>query len=202
MIVIYRRAVPEKEYHLVLALGPNNSIKVQGIALEGYEVEEIGSLPPVWIERLNTELRWERDLIVFHCYRYEDVAKIPSAENAEELRPAAPPTQPVYASGPSSYSSPAPERSAPVREPAPATDADMLNGNLRRGHRMKIRFGANTWDAVYWGKDDQGQVIAHQTYERWSLMHLDLNRFRTGLVIEPDVDTRVVREIERSIANS
>ena len=77
-IAIYKQAAPEKEYHLMLALFPNNQVKTQGIALEGHQVDEIGSLPPDMMERLQRDLRWNRDLIVFHCYSYDDVEKIPA----------------------------------------------------------------------------------------------------------------------------
>ena len=186
-IVIYRRPAPEKEYHLVMVLHPNGAVKVQGVVLEGHEVEELGSLPPAWLERLQNEMRWERDLIVFHCYRYEDVAKIPAFDGSEEIRED---DQPVTQTREAEQT--------PLREPKP----EKPNGSLRRGQRLQIKFGPNTWEAVYWGKDDQGQVIAHKTYERWSLMHLDLKRFMNGLVVESDADQELVQEIEENLVTA
>jgi len=186
-LAIYKRQVPDKEYHLVLVLCPNNAVKTQGIMLEAYDVEELGNLPPAWFERLQNEMRWERDLIVFHCYRYEDIGKIPTAEGLEEPR------------GESEPPAPAQETPEPPGEPARPEKA---NGFLRRGQRIQIKFGSNLWDAVYWGRDDQGQVIAHKTYESWSLMHLDLERFSSNLMVDHEVDQSLIQEIEQSLLNS
>lgn len=189
-LAVYRRFVPEKEYHLVLSLCPNQAVKIQGVALEGHDVEELGSIPSAWLDRLQNEMTWDRDLIVFHCYRYEDVAKIPTPDSFEEPRGSVQPTP---------APPPAQETLSP---PVPVAKPEKLNGNLHRGQRLQIKFGSNTWDAVYWGKDDQGQVIAHQTYERWSLMHLDLNRFSNGLVIHSDVDAQIIQVIEQSLLSA
>ena len=198
VIAIYRRAVPDKGYHLLLVLYPNHGVKAQGIALEGHQVEELGCLPSVWMDRLQSEMRWDRDLIVFHCYCYEDVAKIPAIESSGEPRGEvrrAPSPEPE----PSPLPVPEPRT---VVEATPPTPPEKTNGHLRRGQRMQVRFGSNLWDAVYWGKDDQGQVIAHQTYEKWSLMHLDLERFASNLLVDPEVDPALIQEIETSLMNS
>jgi len=185
-LVVYKKPVPDKEYHLVLVICPNGAVKTQGIVLEGHEVEELGSLPQAWFERLQGEMRWERDLIVFHCYRYEDVFKIPLADSFEEPREA----------------DPSPVEAETRNAAAPAPKPEKANGSLRRGQKLLIKFGSNMWDAVYWGKDDQGQVIAHRTYGTWSLMHLSLERFANNLTIEPEVDQNLIQEIEQSLMQS
>jgi hypothetical protein len=50
----------------------------------------------------------------------------------------------------------------------------------RRGQCLAIKFGkkGEAWDAIYWGRDQQGTVVAHDTNGHWTLMHLDLSRFR------------------------
>ena len=62
-----------------------------------------------------------------------------------------------------------------------------------------IRFGNNVWDAIYWGKDDQGHVVAHQTNNQWALMHLDLDRFGNGVQVDPNPDLALVEQIEKSL---
>jgi len=186
MLAVYKKPVPEKEFHLVLVLCPNGAVRTQGVVLEGHEVEELGSLPQAWFERLQGEMSWERDLIVFHCYRYEDVCKIPLAESIEELR----------------ETDPAPAEPETRNVAAPAPKPEKANSSLRRGQKLLIKFGNNIWDAVYWGKDDQGQVIAHRTYETWSLMHLSLERFASNMTIEPEVDLNLIQEIEQSLMQS
>lgn len=200
-LAIYKKAVPEKEYHLVLMLSPGGSVKAQGVALEGYEVEELGCIAPKWFEKMQTEMHWDRDLIVFHCYSFEDVVRIPRAEGGEETlesvrpAPAAPPPPRAEAEQVAVTPTASPVMPPPVTAP-PKPEA---NGSMRRGQRLQIKFGNNTWDAVYWGKDDQGQVIAHKTYEQWALMHLDLKRFTNSMLIDPEADLTLVQEIEQSL---
>jgi hypothetical protein len=187
-LAIYQRAVPEKEYHLVLVLAPNGAVKLQGLALQAHQIEELGKLPPQFFDQLQSNMRWSRDLIVFHCYRYEDVCRVPAG--AEALAQSEAHHTPV----PDSYT--APTHSAPAR-PEPDTTPDGMPN--RRGQRLQIKFGANVWEAVYWGKDAQNHVVAHQTYQKWALMHLDLDRFANGLVIDPVIDDNLIAEIERNL---
>jgi hypothetical protein len=199
-LAVYKKAVPEKGYHLVLLLGPGGAVKAQGISLDGYEIEELGSIAPKWFALLESEMRWERDLIVFHCYSYEDVAKLPKADgNETEPRMAIRPATAAPRTEPETQPETAEPDQAPYAPVATAPAKVELNGNLRRGQRLQIKFGSNAWDAVYWGKDDQGQVIAHKTYENWSLMHLDLQRFATTMQVDPEADLTLVQEIEKSL---
>lgn len=194
--------MPEKGYHLVLILGPHGSVKAQGIALDGYEIEELGNIAPKWFEKLQSDMQWQRDLVVFHCYSYEDTLKVPRLEGTEAPReplrmaPAAP--APV-AAAPQATAEPLADPQtdyAPVAQQPPRPE---LNGNLRRGQRLQIKFGEKAWDAVYWGKDDQGQVIAHKTHEDWALMHLDLKRFANTMQVDHETDPALIQEIEQSL---
>jgi hypothetical protein len=149
-LAIYKKAVPEKGYHLMLILGPGGSVKAQGISLDGYEVEELGSIAPKWFAKLENDLRWERDLIVFHCYSYEDVAKVPRAEGVSgprenNVRPAAPqPRAEQPEAEPATAEEPVGEQPQASQAPAEPRQQE-LNGNLRRGQRLQIKFGNNTW---------------------------------------------------------
>lgn len=187
-LAVYLRPVPEKEYHLALVLSPNGGAKIQGLALQAHQVEEIGKIPPQYVAQMQNDLRWDRDLLVFHCYRYEDARRIPPMTSDETAPAHAIPHAPTAASD-----SPA---SARQEEPAATTQNGLP---ARRGQRLQVKFGANSWDAVYWGKDAQGHVVAHQTYQKWSLMHLDLERFSNGLLVDPNVDEALLSEIERSL---
>jgi hypothetical protein len=196
-VAIYKHPVPEKEYHLMLALFPDQQIKTQGVALEGHQVDELGLVPPEALERLQREMRWNRDLIVFHCYSLKDAERIPQQIAPPEAAATPLRTGPVPQQPPAPTAEPTPTP-APARTagPPPAAEAPPSNGVMRRGQRLQVRFGDKSWFAVYWGRDDQGQVVAHQTNKVWSLMHLDLNRFGTDLMIDPNVDTQIIEEIE------
>lgn len=194
MVAVYKQAVPEKEYHLVMVMGPNSTVKTQGIALEGYQVEEIGCLSPEIFERLQQEMRWNRDLLVFHCYSYEDVEKLP-----QQVVPAT--TQVAQQGRPAETPSATPQRREEAT-PEPEPEEAPTVGTLRRGHCVNVRFGDKSWSAIYWGRDDQGQVVAHKTHKQWSLMHLDLDRFGADLNIDPTIDPKVIAEIEGSLVRA
>lgn len=203
-LVIFKQSVPEKGYDLVYTLLPGGNIKIQGVALTGHAVQEIGSIGQPYFDQFQSTMQWNRDLIVFHCYRYEDVAMIPSAPAGVESAPApSPEPQPirVSAANPSyTQSQPAPQ---PVYQPAPPPPPEDPRKTLKRGQRIQLRFGQKAWDAVYWGQDDQGQVVAHQTFNNWSLMHLDLDRFSgSNMMVDPNIDEQLVRTIEQGLNGS
>lgn len=210
-LAIYDRAVPQKEYDLLYILFPNGSVKRKSVALKDYEVQEIGSLPPKWHKRLHNGMQWSRDLIVFHCYRFEDVAKLPVNNGSLAKTPPEPASAPASPAGGTTDASvadaPEPEAESPEDpqetsppEPQPtAAPKTPSKETLHRGQRIRIQFGDHAWDAIYWGEDKQGTVVAHKTYETWSLMHLDLSRFQDELVIDPEIDQNLVEEIHRTL---
>ncbi len=196
-LVIFKQAVPEKGYDLVYTLLPGGSVKLQGVALNGHAVQEIGSIGQPYFDQFQNSMHWNRDLIVFHCYRFEDVAIIPGAPEA--MTAPVPEPQPVRVSAANPSYAPMPQPQ-PVYQPAPPPVPEDPRKSLKRGQRIQLRFGQKAWDAVYWGQDDQGQVVAHQTYNTWSLMHLDLDRFADpNMIIDPNVDEAIIRVIEQNL---
>jgi hypothetical protein len=201
-LAIFKQSVPAKGYDLVNTLLPSGMMKMQGVALNGHAVQEIGAIGQPYLDQLQSQMRWNRDLIVFHCYRYEDVARIPAAPTAAESAPmAGPEPQPVRVAP--SNPTYAPSQTAapqPAYQPVPPPPPEDPRKSLKRGQRIQVRFGHKAWDAVYWGQDDQGQVVAHQTYNNWSLMHLDLDRFAdSNVLIDPNIDDALTRTIEESL---
>jgi hypothetical protein len=85
---------------------------------------------------------------------------------------------------------PAPTHSKLAASPDPQT--------LRRGQRLEFAHGDRKWCAVYWGKDDQGHVIAHKTFKEWTLMRLDLNHYLDKFSADPEPDRDLVQTIEQS----
>ena len=156
-IAVYRGKMKDRDYDLVYALSPNGRVKPQGIPIANYDVRPLGRIAPNYLDQLATNLRWDRDLVVFHLLDYEDVRLIPE----------------VY---------------EPVGESKSSTAIPLANLNtpppeqlLVRGRRVSIKFGNTGWEAVYWGKDELGSIVAHKTHEKWALMHLDLKRFGAGV---------------------
>lgn len=83
-----------------------------------------------------------------------------------------------------------PEVSEPVRN----------RESLERGRKLKVRIGSRFWDAVYWGSDELGQIVAHDTNENWSLMHLNIKRFGDSLEYGPLCTPEEIREINESLS--
>jgi len=200
---VYLGPGPEKKNHLVLNLLPNGAAKVRAAALEAGQAKEIGCLPSEWHEKLKREMRWERDLIVFHCYAYEDVAGIPSGQVLSEApkAPAEEALTPAVEAQAEVKAEPRPEaqpQTAP--EPQPEPEPEPEEPGLRRGSLLRIQSGASGWDAIYWGKDPKGHVVVHQIRNKWSLMHLDLDRFGDNLTIQSSVDEALIEQIEQGLA--
>jgi hypothetical protein len=198
-LVIYRRPVADKPLDMVYSLLSDGLAKIEAVDLTKNSVVELGQLSPAHLKKLQTEMRWTRDLIAFNCFRLEDSERIPEpsgtvpdsgyakppAENrTEERRP-----EPRPAAGrtatPTAEASP-----RPVQEEPSAGKR-----TIRRGQRVTIKFGDRMWDAVYWGMDQKGTVVAHCTHGHWTLMHLDLNRFKETMVIAPEIDQLLVKQI-------
>ena len=68
---------------------------------------------------------------------------------------------------------------------------------------MRISFGpGKSWDAVYWGRDLLGHVLAHRTHKEWALMHLDLKRFKDTIELGEFLDDEEIASIQRDIMNT
>lgn len=188
ILAIYKRPVPEKGYHLVAALLPKGAIKVEGIVLEGYQIEELGALSKVMFEKMQEEGYWTRDLIVFHCFRWEDVARIPA--------------RPVLPSAFEDTHYKSPEGSSHSTAAQPVTPTEPAKPRFIRGMMLSIKFGDKAWDAVYWGRDEQGPVVAHKTNQVWALMHLDLDRFGDSIITSEQVDSALIEQINQSLSGA
>ena len=198
-LVIYKQAMADKGYHLVYLLAPAGKVKLQGVALDNVPLEELGCLGEAQFEQLQRLQQWSRDVLVFHFYRYEDVDRIPASLGQGASLP------PVHPSPAQDSSAPAHSRQggngyhAPAAPPPPP-EPPAGPAPLRRGQRLRIQMGPKSWDAVYWGHDDEGHVVAHLTYNTWSLMHLDLERFGSSMSVDPHPDPALTAKIEAGLS--
>jgi hypothetical protein len=201
-IAIFDRDMPSKNYQIVYMLNGDGTLSPKGIYLQGHEYDEIGALPPAQMNIIESSLSWNRDVIVYHLSRFEDTYLIPNPSVSSALPPAAI----SEASEASNDDAPSPEirmnkvsvekrldQAQPSARPRP-------NGFVR-GQRFKISFGAaKEWDAVYWGRDQQGTVIAHKTSGNWTLMHLDLKRFKDAIAKLDVMSTSEVEELGKQLS--
>lgn len=71
---------------------------------------------------------------------------------------------------------------------------------LERGRVLRISVGpGKVWEAVYWTSDEMGPIVAHNTNREWSLMHLDLSRFKDALEYGELLSEEKLDEIEQSL---
>lgn len=199
-LVIYRRPVAGKPLDMVYSLLADGAVKIDAVDLADARVEEIGQLPPGCLKTLQAEMRWTRKLLAPHCFVPEDAERIPDPDAS------APAPNPYGA--PSDNGAPkvgrtevpqaafdkAIQQESAVRieeEPQQATG----KFKIRRGQKLQIKMGYNNWEAVYWGRDAKGSVVAHSTHNHWALMHLDLARYKDSLVVTPEPDMLLVEQI-------
>ncbi|MCC5878036.1 MAG: hypothetical protein JJU11_17600 [Candidatus Sumerlaeia bacterium] len=195
---IYRSFNADKDYDIVYQLQKNGTAKPHGMPLYAYEVEPVGRVSQACIEQVVKTGEWERDMIVFHLLKYRDRVHIPvidedapeendtvnSSDNVSRIS--------VSKLPPEQLAPDAPEVHDPPKEDKPA---------LVRGRRVSINFGGNqAWEAIYWGKDELGHVVVHNTHDKWSLMHLDLDRFKDTMVFGSMATPEDIARMEKDFA--
>ena len=74
--------------------------------------------------------------------------------------------------------------------------------SLERGRLLKVRIGDRIWEGVYWGSDELGQIVAHNTNKVWTLMHLNLGRFGDALEYGALLSQDQMKNINLSLTES
>ncbi len=182
-IGIYKDARPDKEYEVIIMMLPDGSVIPQGVNLLHYEVRAVGTLPPEFLLRIQRRKTWERDEIVFHlsAFDYCQFIPHPAPNTIEKGRSSA------------EHSLSGVVRKLPTNQEEPR--------RMITGREFTINFGQQEWHAVYWGEDDLGTVIAHNTNDTWALMHLDLRRFKESLVLGELVTPETMKQIRADLGS-
>lgn len=179
-IGVFKGRHKNKDYDLVYMLGADGRVTPQGIPLVSYDTRPIGRLAPTYLDQLTSRLKWDRDLVVFHLLDYEDRLLVPHVVRTS--------------------SSDDNVRVSQVVAKLPPSATETTSSPHTRGRRLTVAFGKDRlWEAVYWGKDELGHVVAHKTHENWALMHLDLNRFKDTVTYGQMLSGDEIREVELDI---
>lgn len=199
-IAIYKDAVSGKDYALFYFLEPDGTVAPRGIFLQQYDAIRIGHLPEPLFAEMRNAGRWERDAIIFHLERYDFatyVHKVAAHQEGRTPQKTAPAPR-VTSESTETLSDITP---AAMDEPEaqPEREVEAPREMLERGRLFRISFGGKAWEAVFWGKDEIGQVVAHDTNREWQLMHLDLDRFKDSLELGELLTGDRLREIEQSL---
>lgn len=196
-VAVYRDAVSGKDYALFYFLEPGGVLAPRGIFVQQYEFQRIGKIPEALLEQMCSANRWDRDAVIFHLDKFEYAAYIrrldnrtpnPDAVVQSRPAPAAPKTETQV-----------PLRPRPEVRPQPAPPE---RDPLERGRVIRINVAGKVWEAVYWTTDQIGAIVAHDTNREWSLMHLNLTRFKDSLEYGDLLSLEKLNEIEASLARS
>ena len=212
-IGIYKDAVSGRDYALFYFLQPDGQFAPEGVFLQEYQARVIGNLPENYFSQLRDSATWNRDVIVFHLSDFECVKFLDEIRDHEDREPRGgiPARTASVTPAPASHSSdarpesPQPSQPEPAPRPSPSpTPAAGTPGNegLVQGRRFHIRFGGKMWEAVFWLSDEQGAIVAHSTHGDWSLMRLDLDRFKDSLELGEMVDDATRTAISNAVAAS
>ncbi len=199
-LVIYRRPVSGQPLDMVYSLLFDGTVKIEAVELGKHRLEDLGRLSESAEKIIQGKLRWNRALIAPGFKNREDAERIPDPGGTINQTP-------IPTSTPPPTATPTPRRDGPqapgmtrgesVARATPTPGSDI---KIRRGQKIKLKFGDKTWEAVYWGRDQKGPVVAHNTHRHWSLMHLDLQRFKESMIADAEPDPVLVDEILRDIS--
>ncbi len=91
---------------------------------------------------------------------------------------------------------------SPSKKVAMPTEPLRKRNSLERGRRLRVKIGHRLWEAVYWGSDELGQIVAHNTNKIWTLMHLNLGRFGDSLETGDLLSPNEIKEINNSLSRT
>jgi hypothetical protein len=158
---IIKEQIRNREYDLVYILCADGRVEPRGVCLYAYQLEKLGRLPLGELDRIQSKMFWNRDRLIFHLDDISYAAGIPQRGTAAP---------------------PAPQRS-PVSSTPVAPEPEDDGHSLQRGRKLTVNVGGKKWEAVYWGRDSLGPILAHSQGKDWELLHMDLDRF--GPSVEP-----------------
>lgn len=197
-VAIYKDAVSGKDYALLYFLEPDGTVAPRGIFLQQYDAQHIGHLPEPLFAQMRDAGTWDRDAVIFHLERYEFASYVRQVAAHQEGRT---PGNTAHRTSPSADARHTPTPvDVQVEEESkePAKPKDMLE----RGRVLRINVGGKVWESVYWTRDEMGPIVAHDTHKEWSLMHLDLGRFRDSVEYGELLTGNQLQEIENSLAKT
>jgi len=200
-VIVIDRDVPDSGYQMVLLLNPDGSVSAEKMNLRlGCQFRQIGRLSADDVVNVHVAHKWHRSHIVFNLDRFEDARLIPETSSAESQELVEPELR--DAEWPAPNSAPQEKIQLPRDEKRDeAARQGQTKTGLKRGQRLTISFGPNrSWDAVYWGGDGTGTLVAHQTHGDWALTRLDLSRFaEENIVLGVLMTDREIWELEEFI---
>ncbi|MCX7011920.1 MAG: hypothetical protein NTW86_05030 [Candidatus Sumerlaeota bacterium] len=173
---IIKEEISNREYDLVYLLCADGRIEPRGVTLYSYDLERLGRLPREELNRISKRQFWDRDRLIYYLDDISFARGIPLIVPKGEAESAS-------------------TRLAQTRS-EPHDDGH----SLLRGRRLSIVYGDKSWEAIYWGQDEEGPIVAHAFGpDEWELMRLDLNRFGDSLKRGRLMSDREIKAIEEQV---
>jgi hypothetical protein len=201
---IYKDNVQGKEYQLVYFLEPDGELKAQGVILTSYDAKKLGNLPKDVLAVFRKTRQWNRDAVVFHMEDWNNVGMLPpavefKAEDAPTIMGVDPRRGSLGGAPDEGVEDVSADESAPIMEKVAPQSAEPDERGLKPGVRFSIKFGPKDWTAVYWSKDELGDIVVHDTNKIWTAMHLNLNRFKESLELKGSVSMDEMKTIQQHL---
>lgn len=174
-VFLYRQPVPEKGCDFTYELCAEGALEARGVDVRQLGPRLLGRLDSDVFNKMIHAREWDRDAIVFYLEDWTMGCYVPPVDMLAVEAVASLGVTPA--------------------EPMPVASAVPTVSNMPRGTRFSVQMGENVWDAVFWGRDNRGSVVAHDTEGSWYLIHLDLERFGDSLKIGDPMEPEQVDEI-------
>jgi hypothetical protein len=79
------------------------------------------------------------------------------------------------------------------------TDIHLL---LERGRRIVVKSPGRSWEAVYWGEDEGGDIVACRMGQHWQFVHFNVLQFAESLVVQDLLPLSEIQAIENDVVKA
>jgi len=169
---IIKEEIHDREYDLVYILTLEGNVEPHGVCLFSVGIERLGRLPKEELHKIEKTMSWNRDHLIYYLDDVKMAGKIP---------------QPKAGNGSSAASE------------TPAVPRFDDGASMQRGRCVSVIFGTKKWEAVYWGEDSMGTIVAHNQQGEWELLHMDLKRFGSSVKPGKLLQGAELKAIEKAI---
>lgn len=70
---------------------------------------------------------------------------------------------------------------------------------FQRGRRISVVQGSHKWEAIYWGRDRNGEIVAEKNKGKWRLTYVDLHAMADRLLDGTMLTTQEIKEVEADL---
>ncbi|MCX7765795.1 MAG: hypothetical protein N2246_03700 [Candidatus Sumerlaeia bacterium] len=193
-IGIYISQVPGKEYEIIYCLNGNGSVEPRGITLYSMKHTVLGKLPEERVQHIKSKMRWMREEIIYYLDKFEYIHLIPQINHRES--PGNTLVEEKVLLRTDSSVSTKENKTGEKEKEIEIQRSDTQAPALIRGRKIRINYGNRFWEAVYWGADQYGPIVAHKTSGKWELMHLDFSRFADKIEYGEIISSHEMAEIQ------